>query len=85
MILGTKMITKLSDSTKVLDSVNSIQIINELLDDEIGYTLKGGVLKAYVGDRDALSGSVTLYVTQYDVNGSFLTTGSIKLGEVVKA
>lgn len=50
-------------------------IVNEYLNGELGYKVENGVLKVYVGDRDAYSGNINLQVTQYDENGNIIATG----------
>ena len=91
LITDSAGITMVLDKQKVEDldanvfsKVSSVEIVNETLDGKLGYALDGEVLKAYVGDRNALSGTVTLYVTQYDAEGDILATGKILLGEVTK-
>ena len=91
LITNSAGITMVLDKQKVEDldanvfsKVSSVEIVNETLDGKLGYALDGEVLKAYVGDRNALSGTVTLYVTQYDAEGDILATGKILLGEVTK-
>ena len=83
-VVGSKTITDLSASTKVLDKVDSVEIVNEYINGGMGYTLENGVLKVFVGPKNALSGSAKLQVAQYDANGNVVATGSVILGEVTK-
>ena len=68
----------------VLGKVNSVKIVNESILGAVGYTLEGGVLNAYVGERNALSGTITLFVTQYDKDGNVLAVGSDTLGTIAE-
>ena len=72
------------DAATVFGSVTSVEIVNEYLDGDYGYTLENGVLKAYVGNRNALSGTIRLQVTQYDADGNIIATGTVDLGAVPK-
>ena len=82
LVLSTVEVKDLD--AKVLANVTSVEIVNEYLNGKLGYTLEGGVLKAYVGDRNALSGNFNLQVVQYDANGNILATGMVKLGTIAR-
>ena len=84
-VVDTEKVTNLVDGyNKVLGKVDTVEIVNEYLNGDYGYELNGGVLKVYVGDRNALSGFVRLQVTQYNGNDEIIATGTVTLGEVNK-
>ena len=70
------------NDTVVFGKFSSVKIVNELINGEYGYAVENGVLKVYVGDRDAYSGDIRLQVTQYDANDNILSTGIETLGSV---
>ena len=83
LTLATSKITTLTENTKVLENVTSMEIVNEYINNGLGYEIdNNGVLKVYVGPRNALSGWSTLQVSQYDKDGNLLATGLINLDTV---
>lgn len=82
--VSSEQLTELASTTKVLNEVTSVEIVNDYLNDSYGYTLENGVLKVYVGNRNALSGKIRIQVAQYDVNGNIVATGVSLLGTVTK-
>ena len=85
--LSTAKIEELIDgANKVFDTVTGFEIVNEYMNGELGDELVEGVLKVYVGNRNALTGNSTLQVSQYTADGTLLATGSYTLGndEVVQ-
>lgn len=82
MVLDSQKIE--NPGEKVFEKFDSFEIVNETIDGEYGYAIENGVLKAYVGNRNALSGTITLYVTQYDANGNILSTGSVVLDNIAE-
>ena len=68
------------ENGKVLDVVTSVVLVNEWLEGDYGYTLENGVLKAYVGPRDADEGTVRLQVGQYNNGDVLIATGTVDLG-----
>ena len=68
----------------LLGNVTSAEIVNDYLDGNFGYTLENGVLKVYVGNRNALSGTIRLQVTQYDSDDNIIATGTVDLYKVEK-
>ena len=80
MVLDSQKIE--NPGEKIFEKFASFEIVNETIKGEYGYAIENGVLKAYVGNRNALSGTITLYVTQYDANGNILSTGSVVLGNI---
>jgi len=81
-VLDSEKVTNLN--AVVLGKVNSVKIVNETLLGTIGYTLENGVLNAYVGDRNALSGTFTLFVTQYDAEDNVIALGSYTLDTIAE-
>ena len=76
---------KINPTTDVLFGVvESAEIVNDYLDGDYGYTLENGVLKVYVGNRNALSGTIRLQVTQYGDGDTILATGIVNLYKVEK-
>ena len=69
---------------KIFEKFNSVEIVNEYLKGEYGYAIENGVLKVFVGPRNALSGNISLQVTQYDANGNIVATGIATLGTIEK-
>ena len=82
MVLDSQKIE--NPGEKVFEKFDSFEIVNETINGEYGYAIENGVLKAYVGNRNALSGTITLYVTQYDANGNILSIGSVVLGNIAE-
>ena len=80
--LDSQKITTLADNTKVFENVTDFEIVNEYLNNTYGYEVVDGVLKVYVGPRNALTGWSTLQVSQYKADGTLLATGSYRLGEI---
>lgn len=81
MNLSTAKLEELIDgANKVFDAVTGFEIVNEYLNGELGYEIVEGVLKIYVGNRNALTGNSTLQVSQYTTDGTLLATGSYVLG-----
>ena len=60
----------------VFEAFTSAEIVNALKDGKFGYEIVDGVLKVYVGERNARGISVSLQVTQYDANGNIVATGA---------
>ena len=78
IVLDSETVTDLN--AVLLDKVTSVEIVNEYIHNGLGYEIDNkGVLNAYVGPRDAGSGTFTLFVTQYDKDGNILAIGSVTL------
>ena len=80
MVLDSETVTDLN--AVLLDKVTSVAIVNEYINNGLGYEIVDGVLKAYVGPRAAGSGTFRLQVTQYDADGNIVATGIEELGTV---
>ena len=79
IVLRTNTLTALSDSTKVLHSFDTV----ELIANANAYTAENveGVLRIYIMKSDSYTyeGTVSLQVTQYDANGKVIAVGSLKI------
>ena len=84
IVLDTKTLTELSDTTKLLHSFDSIQLVTDA--DEYGFENVNGVLMVYVmkSGNCTYDGNVTLQVVQYDANGKVLSVGSLLIGQIVR-
>ena len=82
MVLDSETVTDLN--AVLLDKVTSVAIVNEYINNGLGYEIVDGVLKAYVGPRAAGSGTFTLFVTQYDAEDNVIALGSYTLDTIAE-
>ena len=82
VVLNTKTLTELSDSTKVLHSFDTVQLITdaEVYNSEI----VDGILKLYVmkSGNYTYDGNVTIQVVQYDADGKVLAVGRFDIAKL---
>ena len=84
LVIDTKTITELSDSTKVFDAFTSVKLITG--QDEAKAEIVDGVLKIYVKSNSQYTydGTITLSVVQREGSGRIVSMGSVKIGDIVK-
>ncbi len=79
IVLRTNTLTELADSTKVLHSFDTV----ELIANASAYTVENieGVLRVYIMKSDSYTyeGTVSLQVVQYDAEGKVVAVGSLSI------
>ncbi len=85
IVLDTKTLTELTESTKVLDAFTTVELIAG--SDSYSAEIENGVLKIYImkSASNTYDGNVTLQVVQYNADGEILSVGSTKIAEITRA
>ncbi len=84
LVLDTKMLTELSDTTKVLDAFTKVELVSGA--DTYKAELVDGTLKIFItkSSTNSYDGTVRIGVIQYDGNGTIVSVGTTNIATIEK-